>query len=565
MMWLNNLRIGTKLGVLLGILVLGLAIAGFAAARLAHQALVEDRILALKSIVETAVGTAEDLDKQVQAGKLTKEQAIDTLRERILPMRFDKGEGYVFVYTMEGLTIATPDPKMIGTNRLDVKAANGMMILRELRDGILKNGGGFVLRYNFPKPGQTAESEKLAYAAPYKPMNLMFGTGVYLDGMEAEFSGVVWSYVGLFGAVILVAAAAATLIASNVARPLAKLEGEMRRLAEGDLSATSGDTHRRDEVGAMATAVGVFRDNAIETQRLREAHARDQQMAEAERRASMQELAQAFLAEVDGIVRDVSRGAKTAEEASERMSETARQALTRAEAVADGTLAASENVQTVAAAAEEMAASIREISRQATLAQGIAAKALDATARSDGMVQSLDTGAREIGEIVKLISDIASQTNLLALNATIEAARAGEAGKGFAVVASEVKSLANQTAQATERISSQIQTIQGAVGGTVAAIGEIKSVVTDVSEVANSIAAAVEQQNATTADIVRNIQQAAHGTDLVARNIVEVKDTAGHTGKAAETVLAIAREVGSRTAELAGSVERFVARLRSAA
>ncbi|HEV2676823.1 MAG TPA: cache domain-containing protein [Aliidongia sp.] len=565
MTWLNNLKIGTKLGVLLGILVLGLAIAGFAAARLAHEALIEDRILALKAIVDTAVGTADSLDKQVQAGKLTREQAIDALRERILPMSYDKGEGYIFVYTMEGLTIATPDPKMIGTNRLDVKAANGMMILRELRDGALKNNGSVVLRYKFPKPGQAAESEKLSYAVQYKPMNLLFGTGVYLDGMEAQFSGVVWSYVGLFGAVILVAAAAAAMIAFNVARPLAKLQGEMRRLAEGDLSATDGDTSRRDEVGAMATAVGVFRENAIENQRLRDTHARDQQMAEAERRASMQELAQAFLAEVDGIVRDVSRGAKTAEEASERMSETARQALSRAEAVADGTLTASDNVQTVAAAAEEMAASIREISRQASLAQGIAAKALDATARSDGMVHSLDTGAREIGEIVKLISDIASQTNLLALNATIEAARAGEAGKGFAVVASEVKSLANQTAQATERISSQIQTIQGAVGGTVAAIGEIKSVVGEVSEVANSIAAAVEQQNATTADIVRNIQQAAHGTDLVARNIVEVKDTAGHTGKAAETVLAIAREMGSRTAELAGSVERFVARLRSAA
>ncbi|HWK43543.1 MAG TPA: cache domain-containing protein [Stellaceae bacterium] len=565
MSWLNNLRISTKLGVLLCILVLGLTAAGFAAARLSHQALVNDRVQALRSIVDTALNTVAALDKQVQTGKLTKDQALDVLRERLVAMTFDKGEGYIFAYTMDGITISTPDPKMIGTNRLDIKAANGMMILRELRDGVLKNDGTVVLRYNFPKPGQVAESEKLSYAVHYKPWNLLLGTGVYLDAMEAEFSGVAWSFFGLFGAVILIIAAVTAAIALNIARPLTKLQGEMRRLADGDLSVTGVATARRDEVGAMAKAVAIFRDNAIENQRLRDEHRRARETAESDRRASQREFAQAFLAEVDGIMRDVSQGAKTVEEASERMSETARLALSRAETVAEGTLTASSNVQTVAAAAQQMAASIREISQQATLAQGIASKALDATNRSDTMVQSLDTNAREIGEIVKMISDIASQTNLLALNATIEAARAGEAGKGFAVVASEVKSLANQTGQATERISKQIQTIQSAVGGTVAAIGEIKSVVGEVSEVANSIAAAVEQQNATTADIVSNIQAAAHGTDLVARNIIEVKDTAGNTGKAAETVLGIARDVGQRTAELAGSVERFVARLNSAA
>ena len=564
-MGLGNLRIATKFGLLIGAMLLGLTLAGFAAARLAHQALVEGRTDAMRSTVEMAAGMADNLRKQVDAGTLTKEQAIETLGKSLRPLTFDKGEGYIFVYTMDGITIATPDPKMIGTNRLDIRASNGMQILRELRDGVRKNGGEVVLRYLFPKPNQTVESEKLSYAFHYKPWDLLIGSGVYLNAMEAQYSAVAWSYVALFGTVIAIMAALAVIVALGIARPLRRLKDAMRRLAAGDLDIPITMAGRRDEIGEMAAAVTVFRDNAIHSKQLQDDHERMQETGKTERRNTLQGLARSFLTDVNGIVGDVSQGAKTVEAASERMSDTARQSLDQAGTVAEGTIAASSNVQTVADAAEEMSASIQEISNQAALAQGIAAKALEATTRSDTMVQSLDAGAREIGTIVKLISTIASKTNLLALNATIEAARAGEAGKGFAVVANEVKSLAAQTGEAIERIARQNEAIQSAVAGTVAVVGEIKGVVAEVSQVADSIAAAVQQQTATTSEIVRNIQQAAHGTNAVARNIMEVKDSAANTGQAAATVLDIARGVGRRTAELSGSVERFVGELNRAA
>jgi methyl-accepting chemotaxis protein len=564
MTWLTNLRISTKFGVLLVLLVAGLAGSGFAAARIARGGLVNGRIEELKAIVDSATSIADALDQQVQAGKLTREQAIDLLHERILPMRFDHGDGYVFVTTMTGTAIIMPDAKLIGTNRFNARASNGVYPLRELRDGVLKNNGPAVVSYPYPKPGQTAETEKLVYGVQYKPWNLLFGTGVYLDTMETQFAGIFWSYAGLFAMVILVVAAAAVAVAISIVRPLAKLQAGMRRLAAGDKSTEISGIGRADEVGGMAAAVQVFKDSMIKADAMAAEQEQMKTAAATARKAATNQTAEAFQAKVGGFIAMLLSGAGELEATAQSMSGTATRANEQATTVAAAAEEASTGVRTVAAAAEELTASIGEISRQVAQSSQITGQAVADAKRTDGIVRALAEAAEKIGHVVGLITNIAGQTNLLALNATIEAARAGDAGKGFAVVASEVKSLANQTAKATEEIGAQIAQIQSATNEAVDAIRGITGTIEEVSSISMGIAAAVEEQGAATAEIARNVQQTAQSAQDVTLNIGGVSQAATKTGAAASQVLSAATSLSRRVEQLNTEVDSFIAEVRSA-
>jgi methyl-accepting chemotaxis protein len=563
MTWLSNLRISFKFTVLICAVIAGLAVAGFSASHLARQALLNDRVQALKSIVEIAVATADSLDKQVQAGKLTQDQGIAALRERLGAMKYDNGDGYIYAYTMDGTTVYLPDPKLIGVNRIDFKLASGRLLVRELLDGALKNGASTVT-YAYPKPGQTAESEKLAYTVHYRPWNLLLGTGVYLDNMEAELSGIAWSLLILFVGLGLIVALLATFIALNIARPLVYLQGQMRRLAAGDLEIVAGDTARRDELGEMARTMDVFKTNAMEVQRLRN----DQQIAEAraaeQRRTDMNRLASNFESAVGEIVDTVSSASTELEASATSLTTTATRSQQLATIVAAASGEASTNVESVAAATEELTSSVNEISRQVQESARIANDAVDQARKTNDRVDELTKAAGRIGDVVELINNIAGQTNLLALNATIEAARAGDAGRGFAVVASEVKALAEQTAKATGEIGQQISGIQAATKDSVLAIKEIGDTIGQMSEIASAIAAAVEQQGAATQEISRNVQQAANGTTQVSANIADVERGASETGEASSHVLSAAQSLSRDGNRLKLEVGRFLDSVRVA-
>jgi methyl-accepting chemotaxis protein len=340
------------------------------------------------------------------------------------------------------------------------------------------------------------------------------------------------------------------------------LEGAMRRIAGGELE-TKIPAATGDEIGAMAGALVVFRDNAIQIREANERAIREQAEASEQRRLERMKIADEFEAQVRSVVDAVSTSSTQLQSNANGMAATAEDASRQTAAVAAVSEETTANVSTVATSAEELSASIAEIARQVAESTKIAGQAVAEAERTNTTVKGLSDAAQRIGDVVKLISDIAGQTNLLALNATIEAARAGEAGKGFAVVASEVKNLATQTAKATEEITTQINAIQSSTGSSVAAIAAIGTTIGRVNEIANSIAAAVEEQGAATQEIARNVQEAARGTSEVSANISGVAQAASKTGTSAGEVLDAAKQLSHQADTLRGSVDQFLGRIRA--
>jgi len=356
---------------------------------------------------------------------------------------------------------------------------------------------------------------------------------------------------------------AMVMVSRRVITPLHNMRDAMLKVAAGDLTVDSGYSDRRDEIGALAGALETFKQQAVDKLRIEEQEREHNAGTVARQRAI-----EAHVSDFEGVVRQtlqqLSDASQQMRQTSSGLSEVARQTNARVEVTQRASGDASTSVESVASAAEELSASINDISEQAARAAGISSRAVDQARQTDGTVQGLAQSANRIGEVVGLINTIASQTNLLALNATIEAARAGEAGRGFAVVASEVKSLATQTAKATDEISEQISDIQRVAGEAVNAIQVIGNIIGEVNEVATAIAAAVQQQGAATQEITRSTQFAAQGTKNVSDNMSGVKADADTAADAAANVKQASETLETQSRNLGGQVTDFIGKIRAA-
>jgi methyl-accepting chemotaxis protein len=357
----------------------------------------------------------------------------------------------------------------------------------------------------------------------------------------------------------------AVLLGRGIARPMTTMCKAMRELAGGNFDVVLPGLGRKDELGEMAGAVEEFKMQAI-AKAERDAAAQDAQnkASGAARRAELIRFADDFEAAVGAIVSNVSASAVQLEQAAGTLTRTAETTQSLSSQVAGASEEASSNMQSVAAATGELSTSVDEIGRQVRESNRIAEAAVLQAQQTDGRIGKLSRAAQEIGDVVKLITAIAEQTNLLALNATIEAARAGEAGRGFAVVAAEVKSLASQTAKATDEISSHILGMQGATQESVTAIKEIGGTIAQISKIASTIATAVEQQSSATQEIARSVQNVAQGTHQAAANITQVNRGATETGSASEDVLNSARTLSTESTRLREELDRFMANIRAA-
>ncbi len=386
-----------------------------------------------------------------------------------------------------------------------------------------------------------------------------------LDGLDSTVTAALTEQIiAAVVALMVLVGALAFATTRMVGRPLAQMTEAMRDLADGNLNTDIPARDKRDDMGAMANAVEVFKQNAIEMRRLEEEQTASKAKAEADKQAAMNAMADAFEASVMAVVDQVATGATTMQNAAQELSSSAQSTSEQANSVSSASEVTTNNVQAVAAAAEQLSGSITEISRRVAESSQISSEAVNQVQQTNGDVEGLSEAARKIGDVISLISDIAEQTNLLALNATIEAARAGEAGKGFAVVAGEVKNLASQTAKATDEISTQIAAMQTATTGAVEAIKNIGGTIAKVDEVAGSISAAVEEQGAATQEISRNVQEAATGTSEVSATIVQVTKSADSTGQSSSSVLTAAGELASHSEALRREVFDFLKQVRAA-
>ena len=542
--------------------LIALVLVGLLSIRTIATVTTEEHQARARVIVEAAVKIVESFEARAAKGDMTEQAAQEAAKEVLRAIRFD-GNEYVMARRLDGVIVVHGLRKdREGAASLDDKDSNGTYFGRDMIKAA-QAGGGFT-EYLWPKAKDTPPVRKVSYAMLTGSWKWVVGSGVYVDDVEAD----AWDNgvrTGVIVAVVaLLSVGLALWLGRRITGPILALGAATNRLADGDHAVAIPGVERKDEIGTMAQAVAVLKERSAEAARLTAQQERLKAEAAAERQTTMRRLADAFETSVKDVVDAMANTASRMKTSADAMSATAAAAGSETTAAAGAAERTSGNVGAVASATEELSSSIQEIARQITHSSQIASGAVSEADRANATMMQLAESARRVGDVVALISGIAGQTNLLALNATIEAARAGEAGKGFAVVAGEVKSLATQTAKATEEIAAQIGAIQTATHDAVEAIKGIGVTIQEVNRISATITGAVEKQGVTSQAIARNVSEAAAGTGEVSRSIVGVSQAATATGGAAAQVLEAAAELSTQAERLKAEINEFLSMGRAA-
>ncbi|WP_419797952.1 MAG: methyl-accepting chemotaxis protein [Terasakiella sp.] len=561
-MKLGNIRLGRKLGAIMAISLSGLILITVFGLKALDDNLLAERERQAQNMVEATYTLLQGLQKRVTANEISLETAKDEATHAINAIRYGE-EDYIWINDLQHIMIVHPtNPKLNGQDVSDFKDPDGKMLFQDIVK-VAKTSKEGSIEYRWPKPGFTEPVDKISYVKLFEPWGWVIGTGVYLDEVQATFWAEAMTEALIFLLATIIIALGAFMVSKDISTSVDQLSAAMKRLAKGHTEEVTPLQGRQDEVGEMAHSVEYFRAQMIENEQLA-AHQREEEEAQRQRARIIQKLANEFDMGVNIALQQVASAAQQLDMTANGMSATATQTSTQASAVASASQQTASNVETVAAASEELTASIHEVGQQVAQSSQIAQEAAHKVTETQGTVRTLSETASRISEASKLIGDIADQTNMLALNATIEAARAGEAGKGFAVVASEVKTLATQTGRATEEIAAHVNAIQKVSHDTVEAISEINHIITEMNEIAAAVAAAVEEQDAATSEIARNIEQASLGTQEVNQNILHVNNAANDTGTASKEVLHASSQLNDQSTSLRSIVEGFLKGVKSA-